>query len=185
MRTFIAVGLESHIQDALRNFIQELKSIAADIKWVPSGNIHLTLKFLGEIPPARVPDIEAGIRQAAGRHAPFELDFKGTGTFPANSSRPRVIWAGIERSAGLLSLQSELENSMAQLGFPAEKRKYSPHLTLGRVRSSTRIKPLLEQLRDHRDIIFGRMVVQQVIFFKSVLKPSGAEYSRIFNMDLK
>jgi len=185
MRTFIALELEPNLKEAMLKVIRELKNCTADIKWVKFSSMHLTLKFLGEIQSAICSDLKAEVKKACSEHAPFTLQFKGTGTFPSASPKPRIIWAGIKNSQSLNSLQQKIEHHLEQLGFPFEKRKYSPHLTLGRVKSYRNINMVLTKLHNFRDRSFGQMQVNQVVLFQSILKPSGAEYNRIFTVDLK
>lgn len=184
MRSFIALNLEPAVKDPIQKIIQELKPLTTDIKWAKPHSLHLTLKFLGEISPSHLPRIKTAIKQVCSEFTPFLLQFTGMGTFPVESPKPRIIWAGIEASDSLNSPQHRLETCLEQLGFPAEKRKFSPHLTLGRVRSAAYLRPLLSQLQKHKDLFFGQMSVCQVILYKSTLKPSGAEYTPIFTMDL-
>lgn len=178
MRAFIAMELSEGIRRSLTEVIEDLKSGGADVRWVKPEGIHLTLKFLGDIGENMVDSLSERIEHAAGGFAPFSLRVAGTGVFPA-SGRPRVIWAGIEEPGTLGILQRAVESELQPLGFPSEKRPFHPHLTLGRVRSASRLSPLLDRLNRQRDRLFGEMTVGGVVLFRSTLLPTGAVYHRL------
>ncbi|MBN1221803.1 MAG: RNA 2',3'-cyclic phosphodiesterase [Candidatus Aminicenantes bacterium] len=185
MRTFVALELNPEIRSHLSELIALLSCSQSNIKWVREEGMHLTLKFLGEIPDKRISEIKTAIQEACDGHPSFSLSFKGTSTFPHASVYPRVFWVGIEECKALAALHKDLEIKLAKLHFPREKRKFSPHLTLGRVKSKENLEPVLDELEKHRTADFGNLCVQNVIFFKSTLKPSGAEYTRIAEFRLK
>jgi 2'-5' RNA ligase len=146
--------------------------------------MHLTLKFLGEISPARVTEVRSILDSVAERHAAFPLEFSGTGTFPAHTRAPRIIWAGIKQGQTLVALYKDLENGLETIGFPREKRSFHPHLTLGRVKAPRNLEAVLDFLRRKDQTSFGTMQAGSVMLFESLLKPTGAEYSRIHTADL-
>ena len=135
---------------------------------------HLTLKFLGEIDPARVPFLTSSLRQALRDVAPFSIAVEGVGAFPS-SERPRVVWAAVtEGSARVLDLAARVESAGETSGFPREARPFAPHVTLMRVRGPRdlgRAQRLLEELAQHR---FGSSTVSEVVLFESELRPEGA-----------
>lgn len=178
MRAFIALELTDGIRRSLAETIEDFKTGGADVRWVKPDSIHLTLKFLGDIEENLVPSLAAHLERAAGPFAPFSLHVAGTGIFPS-SGRPRVIWAGIEGMGILEPLQRAVESEMEPLGFPREKRPFHPHLTLGRVRSASRLSPLLDRLKRQRDRRFGEMTVGGIVLFRSTLLPAGAVYQRL------
>ncbi len=147
--------------------------------------MHLTLKFLGEINEEKVPQIENILKRISEKYKPFPLRIKGTGTFPPKSRTPRVLWVAIEEVEDLKRLQSDLEEEMESLGFPKERRTFHPHLTLGRVKTFSDIKETLHFFDKHRNKNFGEMEAQKITFFRSVLKPTGAEYSVLSEFELK
>lgn len=185
MRTFVAVDLNSEVKARLSDLITLLKRSQPKIKWVNTQGMHITLKFLGEIPESRVPEIRESIHNACEGHTSFTLSFKGTGTFPPGSLYPRVIWVGIEESKPLSALQRDIENALEKVHFPKEKRDFNPHLTLGRVKASGALSALLSELKNLSDADFGRLCVQNVLFIQSILRPKGAEYKPLSEFLLK
>jgi 2'-5' RNA ligase len=185
MRTFVAVDLDPKIKEYFSELIRHLSRKNADIRWVKKQDMHITLKFLGEVSDNRIQKTTQSIRKACEPLESFQISFRGTGFFPPQSRFPRVLWAGIEPSHGLVSLQNSIENELQKHGFPREKRQFHPHLTLGRVRSSKNIPFVLQELADHQKSDFGSMKVEKVTFFKSTLKPTGAEYDVLSDIKLK
>ncbi|MGD8535642.1 MAG: RNA 2',3'-cyclic phosphodiesterase [Candidatus Aminicenantes bacterium] len=188
MRTFIAINLDPEIKKALSQFVSELNARSPErrgIRWVRPEAMHLTLKFLGEINEEKVPRIESVLKRISEKHGPFPLRVKGTGYFPPKSKNPRVLWVAVEEVDNLKRLQSHLEEEMESLGFPKERRTFHPHLTLGRVKTISNIKETLHFLETHRDKNFGEMEAKKITFFRSVLKPTGAEYSVLSEFELK
>ncbi len=139
-------------------------------------NIHLTLKFLGSVRPDLIPSIEEAVAQVFFKQDPITIGVHGLGVFPGMRN-PRVVWTGcVDSSKALGPLVGELEESLEKLGFAKEKRPFSPHLTLGRVRSNKRVTELVEELRQNLDISGPEFVAGQSVLFQSILKPTGAEY---------
>ena len=188
MRTFIAINLNQDIKRSLFQFIGELKKCSSErrgIRWVRPGGMHLTLKFLGDIDEGKVPQIENILKRISEKYKPISLRINGTGYFPPKSKTPKVLWVAIEEVEDLKRLQSDVEEAMESLGFPKERRTFHPHLTLGRVKAISDIKETLHFLEKHRDKNFGEMEVKKITFFRSVLKPTGAEYSVLSEFELK
>lgn len=185
MRVFVAVELSAGLREALRVVISRLSRIPADIRWADPKSIHLTLKFLGEVDEEEsLPLIEECLAETAGRHTRFELVLRGTGTFP-ESGLPRVMWAGFVFSPELARLQTDLESGLAGLDFPADERPFTPHLTLGRVKGPRGVREAWEALTKWKDAELGRLAIERVILFESVLKPQGAEYRHVKEFGLK
>jgi len=188
LRTFIAINLDQEIKRSLSQFVGELKARSPErrgIRWVRPEGMHLTLKFLGEIDEEKIPRIESILKRISEKFEPFPLKIKGTGSFPPKSKTPRVLWVAIEEVEGLMRLQSNMEEEMESLGFPKERRTFHPHLTLGRVKSFSDIKETLDFFEKNRDKNFGEMEAKKITFFRSVLKPTGAEYSVLSEFELK
>jgi 2'-5' RNA ligase len=177
MRTFIAIDLDDALKNSLAALLDELKPLAGNVRWVGASGMHLTLKFLGEIPEAEAAGVSAVLDEVAGRHQPFPLRLLGTGAFPPGRRSPRVFWVGAAPVPTLMSLQEDIEREMEKRGFEREQRPFRPHLTLGRVRYPAPLDSLVKELQRHEQRAFGEMNVQRFVFFRSVLKPSGAEYS--------
>jgi 2'-5' RNA ligase len=149
------------------------------LKWVRPESMHLTLKFLGDVDPARVPEIEAALAAAAGAAPPFSLNARGIGVFPG-MRKPRVLWMGLEGQLDrLAALQAAVESELARVGFPAEERPFKAHLTLARIKAPLRI-PLSEALLSEAgEGESGPFPVERICLFRSELRPAGAVYTRL------
>lgn len=175
IRTFIAVDLPDSARHAIRIYQEPLKQANADVKWVRPESMHLTLKFLGDVPV----DQQDAILQAMGETVrscnPFSTVLAGAGAFP-DLNHPRVFWIGIGHGAQeLTELSIRLNEALIPLGFEADKRPYKAHLTLGRVRSMRSIRSVTEQLSESFES--ESFLVNEVMFFKSDLNPAGAVYT--------
>ena len=182
IRAFIAIELPDAILAEVGNIEARLKpQMPPDaIRWVKADSIHLTLKFLGQVPSDQISLIMSSLRTAVVAHAPFTLEIKGAGCFP-NIHRPRVVWVGVqENDHRLHALQRAVENAIAPLGYPTEIRDFTPHLTLGRLARDVRQsdqKKIGEVVEAAGVGSLGKWEVKQVALIKSDLKPSGAEYT--------
>jgi len=185
MRSFIAIDLDKEIKKTLIVLIEKLAREKQNIKWVRQTGMHLTLKFLGEIKEEKISEIENISRNVTRNYRPFSLKIKSTGYFPHEKRNPRVLWTGIEADESLISLQKQLEEELEKIGFPREKRKFHPHLTLGRVKSTSFLQETIQELEKYKESVFGEMTVRKIIFFQSILKYSGAEYKIISEFLLK
>ncbi|MFQ6015366.1 MAG: RNA 2',3'-cyclic phosphodiesterase [Anaerolineae bacterium] len=190
IRSFVAIELDESVAAGLAEVQKRLKgqAVAGPLRWVAPRNIHLTLKFLGNIPAARVDEIQAAMAEACQGLSPFQLTFGGLGCFPG-LARPRVVWVGVEDKTGTLTeLQGAVERNLKAIGFPPEGRPFSPHLTLARVR-----KPIRSgQIRKLGGLIqattvgqIGQMTVEEVSLMRSDLRPTGAVYTRLAAVTLK
>jgi 2'-5' RNA ligase len=189
LRAFIAVEIPFEIHQAIENKTAHIRAMlnSSLIRWVPSSNIHLTLKFLGDVSPTNVELLSQMLSVEVSQHQIFEMAFEGLGAFP-NPKRPRVIWIGIQAPAGLEALQHGIEAATATLGYPVEKRPFSPHLTIGRVKqniNSAGMQKIRTALEETQVGSLGTTHVTAVHLFKSDLKPSGAVYTRLFSAPLK
>ena len=178
MRTFIAIELEKEIRNALFQIQEELESSQADIKWVKPENIHLTLKFLGEVEETKIPEIIQRLQECGGQIKPFTIRISGLGAFPGLKSA-RVIWVGVKEDTDeLTKLAKMIEDSLVKLGFPKEGRKFSAHLTLGRLRSNKN-KDKLGQKLEKIKIPELSQRINSIALFESVLHPTGAAYQKL------
>jgi 2'-5' RNA ligase len=180
MRCFIAIDIDENNRTALGDLQQQLKSKVdvkrSDVKWVKPGNIHLTLKFLGEIKDEQVVDVCNIVKEVAGRHNSFELWIESVGHFGGRSAR--VLWVGTgEGREKLLELQKDLEQELASAGWPAEKRAYSGHLTLCRVRNPKAGFKLVQVVEQYKDFKVGDMPADSIKVFQSELTPAGPIYT--------
>lgn len=147
MRTFIAIDVSDEARRAVGTFTSALKKEKARVSWVKPGNVHITLKFLGEIDEEKIPEINNAIRVCAKEQKPFEIEIKGSGGFP-NLHRPRVIWVGLTEGAEELKrLAGAVDNELYKLGFQKEKRAFKPHLTVGRVKAVVDNESFIEKMQ--------------------------------------
>lgn len=188
-RVFIAIEIPLPIRQAIHAQTESLRAALGRglVRWVPVENMHLTLKFIGDVSPAQLDALAQMTTAEAAACAPFSMEVGGLGSFPT-PRRARVIWIGIHAPAALTSLQRGLESAAARLGCEAEERPFSPHLTIGRVKqpvSAGDRQKVHAALEETRLGPLGRADVTAVHLFKSDLKPSGAEYARLFSAPLK
>lgn len=150
--------------------------------WVTPGNLHVTLKFLGQVDEARVPAVAGALAAAALGHRVFDVVVRGLGAFPT-PVRPRVLWAGLEGDAGRLrALAESVDAACAGLEFPPETRAFAPHVTLGRAREPRRQPALAAALAGPAD--FGRVRVDRVALMRSELSPGGSRYTELAALPL-
>lgn len=188
IRAFIAIDLTPEIRTQLDKIAVQMRQRLGEtpVRWVPAENIHLTLKFLGDVSLAHLDLLKKMLQQEVASHRCFEFSVGGVGAFPSNS-RPRVVWVGVEAPPALVALQSGVENEMERLGYAREEREFSAHLTLGRVsRNATppEVRKIAEVLQTTRVGFMGMVQVQQVHLFKSDLQPNGAVYTRLYSASL-
>lgn len=178
LRCFIAVHVPDEIRESIGTVIGALASTGADVKWVKPGNIHITLKFLGSTEEGLVERISGAVQKKISSRSPFYIKIAGTGYFP-DRKRPRVIWIGISEAGDLGPLQKEIDEVAARFGYAPEERPFSPHLTIGRVRSGKKVKEMMELLERYSGRDFGTVEIKGVSLMKSELKPEGAEHSSL------
>ncbi len=176
MRIFVAIDLDPGLKAAVAEFIRTLRRREAAVKWIDPEGMHLTLKFLGETALDVVPAVEEEIRRAASLSRPFPLVLEGTGCFPSER-RPRVLWIGIQDHPELSKLQSSLEEGLARIGFPSEKRPFHAHLTIGRIKRPAGLDRVVSILNKAQQTRFGEMTAEKVTLFQSTLRPEGAQYT--------
>lgn len=188
LRAFIAIDLPQPIQEAIEKQTSRLRQAAGDglVRWIPPQNIHLTLKFLGNIAASHMDFLKQLLHQTADSHQPFDVQIGGIGSFP-NSKLPRVLWAGVHAPADLASLQKTIETGAARLGYEKEARPFSPHLTLGRVRQGIDPRDLQKISSALNGIQIGNIGsarVDAVHLYKSELRPEGSLYTKLFSAPL-
>jgi len=186
IRTFVAVPLSNEVGHEVRQLVGRLRQPNDGIRWVPPANLHLTLKFLGDVENTDVPAVCQVVRDVCSENDPFELTFGGTGTLPS-LRRPRVLYAGVEDSSGTLrAIVADLEQAFAELGFKPEPRDYTPHLTLGRgSRGNRRVSAeAIERLQREDDVELGVMIAEEVHVIASFLDKQGPTYQVMDRVDL-
>jgi 2'-5' RNA ligase len=174
MRCFVAVDMST---PSVRRCLEALRDLGAPLRVVAPENLHVTLKFLGEIRDAQVSEVIEAMDKALEGSAPFEARLRGLGVFPSTRNM-RVIWVGVINDE-MVRMQRSLDAELARLGFPREKR-FHPHLTLARVKSRRGLEKVREFLAQHADEDYGRVMVDRVELKKSVLTPKGPIYSCLF-----
>ncbi len=190
IRTFIAIDV-APVHNELQRVIASLQREMADLplRWVPVENIHLTLKFLGDVSPRNLELIQSLLDSEARVYPPFEFGVGTLGAFP-NDRHPRVIWVGVQGPRALFDLHQGIENALARLGYPPERREYQPHLTLARVArnaSADAIRRIRDVLRAHKAKVgyLGSVYVDEIYLYRSDLHPQGAKYTRLYTVRLQ
>ncbi len=188
MRCFIAIDIDEGIRSALSDLQWQLQNGVdvkkGDVKWVNTDNIHLTLKFLGEIKDEKVVEICNIVNTVTGKYKSFELDIESVGHFGGKS--PKVLWVGMGKGGeNLLELQEDIEKSLALAGWPQETREFAGHLTLCRIRKPVAGVKLARISEDFRDFKLGTMQVDSVSVYQSELKPTGPVYTLLGNYKLQ
>jgi RNA 2',3'-cyclic 3'-phosphodiesterase len=184
-RLFIAIELPSSVLAQLADVQDQLKKRTPPrtVRWVNPDGIHLTLKFLGDVPVIKRDSLEKALAKAVEGHAPFALSTGNLGCFP-NTNRPRVAWIGLQNQVeALAALRDAVERLIAPLGYPTEDRPFSPHLTLGRVRREARrddVQKLGDLIANSPAPSAQRWQVTAISLIRSELKPSGAVYTPLF-----
>jgi len=169
--------IPSSARENLGDLLRSLRAVSPQTRWVRPENLHITLKFIGEVPQENLAGIQnalAGVRS----EQPVTLDFRGLGFFP-KEKHPRVFWAGIEASPNLKLLAAEIERATEKLGIPREQRPFSPHLTLARFGPPWLPENLRASIQERAARDFGSLRTNQFHLIESKLKPSGAEYTTV------
>lgn len=193
MRTFVGIAIEDRIRQRLGAFVEEMRRLAPEARWVRPESLHITLKFIGELKPDKVAQARQLLSEIRGE--PAEISFRGIGFFPTVRAA-RVFWVGVEAGPGLATLASDIENSLVELGIEKEKREFSPHLTLARSgsgaprrlptdRSSRVFAGLQARLPEPPDPEFGTMTARQFHLYESKLLRGGAVYTTIATFPLR
>lgn len=175
MRVFIAVDLPNEVRKELANVQRALRPLTDSARWVAPESIHITLKFLGEVPEKRLDDVTTALTGLSWK--PFTVTVHGVGFFPGNRS-PRVFWAGMEAPT-MQGLAEELDSRMERLGFDKEKRAFRPHITLARARETRIDSSLVTGAAEYLEHDFGSFTADRVFLFKSTLKSSGSVYEKL------
>jgi 2'-5' RNA ligase len=184
LRAFAALKLPENVISSIKRVQEDIKSYRLPVRWVRPENIHLTIKFFGDILQSDVAEIEAVLKSFACGYAPFSLSAKGAGIFPG-ISRPRIIWAGISGdTARLLDFRNSLETKFDETGFKKEERPFKGHLTIGRFRGKTDSRKLFEALKKVQDFESEVFVAGKLSLYKSDLKPEGPVYTELLEVPL-
>lgn len=188
IRAFIAIEINPEITSQLARIADELQQSIGNhaVRWVPAENIHLTLKFLGDVSLNNLELLKDALKSEAAGLASFNISVGGIGAYPKIRS-PRVLWVGVEGPETLISLQRSVENQMEKLGYERDRRNFSPHLTLGRVSRSAQpgeVRAVATALEAYKLGFIGISPVTAVHLFRSDLHPEGAVYSSLLSVPL-
>jgi RNA 2',3'-cyclic 3'-phosphodiesterase len=182
VRLFVALEIPAAVRDNLAAQVAELRELSAKVtdrrpRWVRPENLHVTLKFIGEVSPTKLEGIR-GALSAIRSNAPVEIKFCGLGFFP-NEQHPRVLWAGLDASANLSSLARDIDGALETQGIARERRAFTPHLTLARIEPPGRHEKLRAAVQKNGAREFGSFQPREFHLVESKLKPSGAEYAAL------
>lgn len=185
MRLFIAIEIPDGTKQEMAKAQEQLRRSGADAGWTRPEGIHLTLKFLGEVPETQIGGVKAALMKAAEGKGRFRLEVAGVGVFP-NARNPRVAWIGVSGDLdNLAALQASIEEAMTEIGFEREEREFTPHLTLGRIKEIRSRDSWQKALDGIRDIRLPGFEVTAVSLMKSELKRTGAVYTEIAKVELR
>jgi RNA 2',3'-cyclic 3'-phosphodiesterase len=182
MRLFVALDLPESARANLASLVERLKSEQAKsdgtkVRWSRPEGLHITLKFIGHVDPAKLGAIRAALATVRSRE-PVEMNIRGVGFFP-NERQPRVVWCGVEASSNLGQLATDTGRSLESLGILPESRPYVPHLTLARFSSPDGLEDLINAASNLKSHEFGSASESEFHLYESILKPSGSEYKRL------
>ena len=180
IRTFVAVKTDSDVRDRVVELIEQFRATGADVRWVQRDNLHVTLKFLGDVDLREMNEVCQAVQGAVADLGRFEYELHGSGAFP-NADKPRTIWLGVRDGSQQLALLNErIELAVAKLGFHREARRYEPHLTIGRIRrGKIGVAELGNLIRQNAELELGRTLVSEVVVFSSQLDRSGPSYEAL------
>lgn len=174
IRAFLAIDVDEDLKAKMYRIIKEFKKTDANIKYVDLENIHLTLKFFGEIDSEGIELLSSKIEGVVSNFDKFSIKIKGCGAFP-NTNRIKVIWLGIDEDELIKQLHDELDNEFVKLGFDKDKR-FSSHLTIGRMRNAKGKNKVKSTIEEFSEVEIGEMSVDKIILKKSTLTPAGPIY---------
>lgn len=192
IRAFIAAEIDPPHKQKLSELISRLKKSDADIKWASENQMHLTLRFLGNIEETKVGEISVALKTVADGFDEFYIRLSGIDAFP-NMVRPRVFWVGMDNAGALTALYNGIEQELKKINISAalksgreeKKRAYKAHLTLGRVRSSKNLSNLLTLIGETDFHPQGEIKIDKIVLFRSTLTPKGATYTPLVTQNLK
>ena len=183
IRTFIAVDLPQQIKMDIDKMIAGLRHESPGIRWVKAANLHLTLRFLGDIPEQSVAGLAESLKENLGGFGPFELALAGMGGFP-NLRKPRVIWIGTgDGTDRLIELAAKVENGCEESGFGKGDKKFSSHLTVGRIKFPDGLESVLNKV-EKSTFESPKFTVSQIIVVESDLSPAGPKYTKLESVSL-
>jgi 2'-5' RNA ligase len=178
LRLFWAVVLPPAVRDSLAAVQSEFKALSLDAKWVEKQNLHITIRFLGDTDEKLTAELLAAAAELLSGMRPFTVSLRGVGVFPS-VSKPRVLWVGMSGYEPLATLHRRVEKTVVSLGFPPERKPFSPHVTIGRLRSAANAAAMVKQIDTMGNRDFGSVSVEGLNLFASRLQPTGAVYTSV------
>jgi 2'-5' RNA ligase len=188
VRLFVALEIPSSVRDNLSTFLSEMRALTEKlgekrVRWVRPENLHVTLKFIGEVADAKLADIGTAL-SSVPTVAPIDVRFRGFGFFP-NENRPTVLWAGLDASPHLSTFAGDIDGALTTMGIAKEKRAFVPHLTLARFAVPLLHEKLRVAIQKNSEREFGSFQAEEFHLIESKLKPLGAEYTSLASFPLR
>lgn len=184
MRTFVALPLDEGTLNRIQAAQRDLAQVDGDVRWTERENLHIALKFLGQVEDVQINEICHVVAAIAGEVEAFDFSIEGLTATPTEGQL-RMIWANIvDPDGGLAELNGRMEDAFGQMGFKQEHRQFHPHLTVGRVKSGKNVAALRVQTAEYKDKVFGVQGAGEVIVFSSQLTPQGPIYAPMYTADL-
>jgi 2'-5' RNA ligase len=182
MRLFTGIDLREEVRERLERLLMLLRP-CAHLKWSPVYNLHVTLKFIGEWPEERLPELEAALRTLAPREA-VQADVKGLGWYP-NPHHPRVFWVAVQGGDPLVSLAKDVDSALAPLGIALEDRPFNAHLTLARIKEPAPLQALRNTIAQLESVDFGSLLVDRFYLYRSQPGSAGSIYTKLSEYTLQ
>ena len=177
VRTFVACLIADDLRKRISETQEQVKRLAPDVKWVAPENVHVTLKFLGDVREDALPGVFSAVEEAVGILSPFELSVSGLGAFPSPRNA-RVVWVGVDEGREqLVALASAVDKKLVKLGFAKEDREFKSHITIGRVKTSKFLDRLAQGIEEIDASSLGMQTVSSVVVMQSDLHPTGPVYT--------
>lgn len=183
MRVFIGIKFDESTRADIEKFLKPFKKIGTPIKWVKPENVHLTLKFIGEVSPEKFAQIEDAITSSDFAVGAFDLKIVGCGKF-GRGSELNIFWIGIDKNEKIENLYQKIEDALQKVGISREEREFKPHLTVGRNKKRFNFKPLFQMIGEKADLPLSQFQVKAFQIFKSELFPTGPVYTVLKEISL-
>ena len=184
IRLFIAIEIEKRIKERILDYLKHLKKADAGVRWVASENIHITLKFLGNIDAIILPALIKSIDNGMLLFSPFRIQIGNVGAFPT-VKKPRILFVGVQdKENNLLKIFEQLEKGIEEYGIKRETKNYVGHITIGRTKLQKNLRKLIDTLQSDSDRFFGQQKVHHISLIQSELSPDGPIYTTIKKFQL-
>ena len=176
MRIFIGIKLDDTVLDSIETFLKPFRKIASPVKWTKRENLHITLKFIGDVPDDTYSEIETRLTAADFNTGPMDLKFTGCGKFGKNSDM-NIFWVGMEKNEKLEDMFNRIEAALEKAGFPKETRAFKPHITVARNKKTFNFKSFFQLIDDNKERVISEFTITRFQVFKSLLTPEGPIYT--------